>query len=99
MKLLGTTVGCKLASLATNIDPRRIETSRRAASVGAQAALGRREATRRLLRSTFGYLADRVAGRLRVAGQQGAPSPSGCALPTSARSAVRSRCRSPSPRR
>ena len=36
--------------------------------MGAQAALGRRLATPQLLRSTLGYLADRVAGRLRSAG-------------------------------
>jgi DNA polymerase-4 len=57
--------------LATNIDPRRVETGRRASSVGAQAALGRREATPELLRSTLGYLADRVASRLRAAGRAG----------------------------
>lgn len=65
--LLGKAVGEKLSSLATNIDLRRIETTRRAASMGAQAALGRRLATPELVRSTLGYLADRVAGRLRAA--------------------------------
>ncbi len=70
-RLLGKAVGGKLASLAFNLDPRRIETTRTAASVGAQAALGRRLATPELLRSTLGYLADRVASRLRAAGQVG----------------------------
>jgi DNA polymerase-4 len=65
--LLGQASGSKLASLAANIDPRRIETHHRAKSVGAQAALGRRDATPALLRTTLGYLADRVAGRLRAA--------------------------------
>lgn len=37
--LLGKAVGAKLGSLATNTDPRQIETTRRAVSVGAQAAL------------------------------------------------------------
>ena len=37
--------------------------------MGAQAALGRQRATPELLRSTLGYLADRVAGRLRAAGR------------------------------
>ena len=35
--------------------------------MGAQAALGRRDATPGLIRETLGYLADRVAGRLREA--------------------------------
>jgi DNA polymerase IV len=69
--VLGEAAGGKLQALATNIDPRRIETSRRAASVGAQQAFERRQATLDLLRSTLGYLADRVAGRLRAAGQAG----------------------------
>jgi DNA polymerase IV len=64
--LLGQAVGAKLAALAVNADPRRIEHARRASSVGAQAALGRREATRPLVRDTLGYLADRVATRLRA---------------------------------
>jgi DNA polymerase-4 len=69
--LLGQAAGAKLGSLAANSDPRRIQTSRRASSVGAQSALGRQEATRTLLRSTLGHLADRVAGRLRAAGRAG----------------------------
>src|SRR5207245_5616296 len=44
-------------------------TSRRARSVGAQSALGRRAATRELRRSALGYLAARVATRLRAAGR------------------------------
>jgi DNA polymerase-4 len=69
--LLGEAAGGKLGALATNLDPRRVETARRAVSVGAQYALGRRQATRELLRSALGYLADRVAGRLRKAAQAG----------------------------
>jgi DNA polymerase-4 len=69
--LLGQALGAKLSSLAVNADPRHIETSRRASSVGAQSALGRRPATPVLLRTTLGYLADRVAGRLRAAGRAG----------------------------
>ncbi len=68
-QLLGRALGGKLAALAANVDPRTINPARRAASVGAQAALGRRVATPELLRSTLAYLADRVAGRLRAAGQ------------------------------
>ena len=39
--------------------------------MGAQAALGRRQATPELIRQTLGYLADRVAGRLRKANVAG----------------------------
>ena len=42
-------------------------TPARSKSMGAQAALGRRDATPELIRETLGYLADRVAGRLRKA--------------------------------
>jgi DNA polymerase IV len=65
--LLGKGTGGKLSALASNFDPRRVEGGRRASSIGAQAALGRRLATTELLHSTLGYLADRVAGRLRAA--------------------------------
>ncbi len=64
--LLGQAAGAKLSSLSANTDPRRIETSRRASSLGAQSALGRQRATPPLLRSTFAYLADRVASRLAL---------------------------------
>jgi len=70
-RLLGEAAADKLGSLATNIDPRRVETGRRVSSVGAQSAFGRRPATLSLLRSTLGYLADRVAARLRAAGRAG----------------------------
>lgn len=69
--LLGHAAGDKLSSLASNFDPRQLEMTRRASSVGAQSALGRRRATPPLLRTTLGYLADRVAGRLRAAGRAG----------------------------
>ncbi|HEX5587545.1 MAG TPA: DNA polymerase IV [Acidimicrobiia bacterium] len=70
-RLLGDAVGEKLGSLAANVDPRRIETGRRAHSVGAQSALGRRLVTDHLLRETLGYLADRVATRLRAGERAG----------------------------
>jgi DNA polymerase-4 len=69
--LLGAAAGDKLSALATNVDPRRIRTTRSAHSVGAQAALGRRVVTPDLTRTTLGYLADRVGGRLRSAGLAG----------------------------
>ncbi len=69
--LLGKTTGHKLASLSANIDPRQVKCLRRAKSVGAQSALGHRIPTPPLIRETLGYLADRVAGRLRGANQAG----------------------------
>jgi DNA polymerase-4 len=69
--LLGKGAGAKLSALAMNVDPRRIQVTRRASSMGAQAALGRHAATPELVRVTIGYLADRVAGRLRAAGRAG----------------------------
>jgi DNA polymerase IV len=69
--LVGDAAGTKLGSLALNEDGRRIETGRVASSMGAQAALGRRRAEPDLVSSTLGYLADRVAGRLRAAGRAG----------------------------
>jgi DNA polymerase IV len=65
-RLVGQAAGAKLGSLAANTDPRRIETSRRARSMGAQSALGRRVVTERLLREELAFLADRVATRLRA---------------------------------
>lgn len=70
-QVLGEAAGAKLSALSANIDPRRIQTSRRAKSVGAQAALGLRRPTPGLLRETLGYLADRVAARLRAAERAG----------------------------
>ena len=67
--LVGKGSGEKLCALARNLDARRVEPPRRAASIGAQAALGRRAATPGLVRSALGYLVDRVAGRLRAAGR------------------------------
>jgi DNA polymerase IV len=69
--VLGHAAGDKLGSLAVNLDPRHVETARRVSSVGAQSALGLQRASPSLLRSTLGYLADRVAGRLRAAGRAG----------------------------
>jgi DNA polymerase-4 len=65
--LLGNAVGSKLAALSLNVDKRAVETPARSKSMGAQAALGRRNITPELLRETLGYLADRVASRMRKA--------------------------------
>jgi len=69
--LLGDAVGAKLASLADNRDPRRVAPPGRARSVGAQSALGRRQATPELVASVLAHLADRVASRLRAASLAG----------------------------
>ncbi len=69
--LIGKASGAKLASLSANIDPRSVDRPRGAKSVGAQSALGRRLPTPVLVRETLGYLADRVAARLRGANQAG----------------------------
>ncbi len=64
--LLGRAVGTKLGSLAWNRDPRAIETTHRARSVGAQSAMGRQDISIQLIRMTLRHLADRVATRLRA---------------------------------
>ena len=69
--VVGQTAGTKLAALSANVDERAVETPDRSKSMGAQAALGRRDATPELIRETLGYLADRVAGRLRKANLAG----------------------------
>ena len=66
-RLLGQAAGAKLAALSANVDERAVETPARSKSMGAQAALGRRDATPALIRETLSYLADRVASRLRKA--------------------------------
>ena len=71
-RLLGQATGAKLAALSANVDESEVQKPARLKSMGAQAALGRRDATPELIRETLGYLADRVAARLRraaVAGQ------------------------------
>ena len=65
--LLGDAAGTKLVALSSNLDERVVQTPAGPKSMGAQAALGRREPTRQLVRETLAYLADRVAGRLRKA--------------------------------
>ncbi|MBL8932697.1 MAG: DNA polymerase IV [Kineosporiaceae bacterium] len=70
-RLLGHANGAKLSALSHNRDPRRVVTSTRARSVGAQSAMGRRVATPEAVRSTLGHLADRVATRLRTKSRAG----------------------------
>jgi DNA polymerase-4 len=70
-QILGHAIGQKLNFLASNIDPRRLETVRRAKSVGAQSACGRQAVTDALLNTQLGFLADRIATRLREKGRAG----------------------------
>jgi DNA polymerase-4 len=65
-RLLGRAAGQKLLGLAWNRDPRPIQTHRRARSVGAQSALGRRPADERVFRPALQHLAERIASRLRA---------------------------------
>jgi DNA polymerase IV len=65
-RLLGQAAGTKLGSLAHNDDERSVVTARRAGSVGAQSALGRRVADDALLTKVLGQLADRIGSRLRA---------------------------------
>ena len=69
--LIGLSAGAKLAALSANVDDRVVAIPDRSKSMGAQAALGRRDATHELIRETLGYLADRVASRLRKANLAG----------------------------
>jgi DNA polymerase IV len=69
--LLGNAAGSKLAALSANVDPRQVHPPARAKSMGAQAALGHRIAKPDLLKETLGYLADRVAARIRKAERAG----------------------------
>ncbi len=68
---LGRAMGEKLNALAWNRDPRAIVTRRRAGSVGAQSALGKRPATPETFIPTLRHLADRVATRMRAKGYGG----------------------------
>lgn len=70
-RLLGTAAGEKLGALARNRDPRKVITNRRARSVGAQSALGRKPASARIIAPTLRHLADRVASRLRARNRAG----------------------------
>jgi DNA polymerase IV len=70
-QLVGRAAGEKLSALASNRDPRKIQTHRRAHSAGAQSALGRKPAKESVYRPTLRHLADRVASRLRAKSRSG----------------------------
>ena len=69
--ILGRAVGQKLSAMAHDEDPRRVVTSRRARSVGAQSAVRRQAPEPVAVRALLAHLADRVSGRLRAAGVAG----------------------------
>ncbi len=68
---LGPGAGRHLHALAWNRDPRGVVTRRRAKSVGAQSAFGRRAQTRVDQDRVLANLADRVGRRLRAKGYAG----------------------------
>src|SRR6516225_429377 len=70
-RIVGRAAGEKLAALAWNLDPREIETHRRARSAGAQSAIGKKPAEERVFRPTLRHLADRVGTRLRAKARLG----------------------------
>ena len=70
-RIVGRAVGEKLNALAWNLDPREIQTRRRAQSAGAQSALGKKPAEDHIVRPTLRHLADRVATRLRAKSRPG----------------------------
>jgi DNA polymerase-4 len=70
-RVMGRAVGARLSALALNEDPRRVVTSGRAHSVGAQSAIGRHQPTPELVRGVLGHLADRVTARLRAKDRAG----------------------------
>ena len=85
-RLLGHAVGAKLSALAHDEDPRRVVTSGRARSVGAQSALGRRRPTPELVRDGAG--APGRPGRRGGCARRAAPggrSRCGCGSPACAR--------------
>ena len=65
-RILGRAAGQKLLGLAWNRDVRQIQTSRRAHSVGAQSALGRKPTTEAVFRPALQHLAERIGSRLRA---------------------------------
>ena len=65
-RILGRGVGHKITAMAHDADPRRVVTSRRAGSVGAQSAMGRRRPEPEDVRAVLAHLTDRVARRMRA---------------------------------
>lgn len=70
-RILGRATSSHLYALAWNQDPRRVETARRAKSVGAQSAFARDERDPARWNVVLTGLAHRVGGRLRAKGRAG----------------------------
>ncbi|MCB0940394.1 MAG: DNA polymerase IV [Mycobacterium sp.] len=69
--LVGQAMGAQLFALSRNIDRRRVSTTRRRRSVGAQRALGRRRYPPAELDAVVIGLIDRITGRMRAANRTG----------------------------
>ncbi len=69
--MVGPAMGRQLYSLSRNIDRRRVDTSRRRRSVGAQRALGRRRISPAELDAVVIGLVDRITRRMRSAQRTG----------------------------
>ena len=69
--LVGVAASEKLGALAFNLDPRAIETDRRAHSAGAQSALGKKPFAQHIFRPALFHLADRIGSRLRAKSRAG----------------------------
>ncbi|HQY33878.1 DNA polymerase IV [Actinotalea sp.] len=70
-RILGHGVGHQLSAMAMDQDPRRVVTSHRARSVGAQQAMRRRAPEPADVREVLAHLSDRVSRRMRGAGHAG----------------------------
>src|SRR5436309_405435 len=71
VSMLGRASGRQLHALAHNRDPRPVLVGRRRRSIGSQRALGRRPRAAEEVDAIVVALADRVTGRMRVAGRVG----------------------------
>lgn len=69
--MIGPAMGRQLYCLSRNVDRRRVDTSRRRRSVGAQRALGRRHVTPAELDAVVIGLIDRITRRMRAAQRTG----------------------------
>jgi DNA polymerase-4 len=69
--LVGQAMGHRLHALSRNTDHRRVQTSVRRRSVGAQRAIGRRSHTAADIDATVVTLVDRICRRMRNAGRTG----------------------------
>jgi DNA polymerase-4 len=71
VSILGAHAGRHLHALALNRDPRRVRANHRRGSMGAQAALGRRQRPFTEIEATLAALVDRVTKRMRAAHRAG----------------------------